>query len=305
MYHRLAQSAFDPWGLAVSPRRFEEQLDWLVRRHDVLPLAEFAELHRKGRLPARAIAITFDDGYACNLAVGAPLLAAYETPATIFLAIEPITRGREFWWDELERIMFHSQTDSLTLDVPGISRRIDFADPPAPAPRWSPGGAPQDPRQRAFMDFWGILRTMNPTAQAATMSALRAQAGIGRRPRPSHRPLTREEIRTAATNVLIEFGAHTMNHPALSEHDEPFQQREIDDSRRSCAEVTGRQPSSFAYPFGDYDRRTVQIVRDAGFSAAVTTHSGAVRGRTSEFELPRIHVGDWSAAQLASALGRA
>ena len=305
MYHRLAESAFDPWGLAVSPHRFEEQLDWLSRKRDVLPLAEFAELQRKGRLPARAIAITFDDGYACNLGVGAPLLAAYGKPATIFLAIDPIARGREFWWDELERIMFHSQADSLTLDASGISRRVDLVDSPSISSRWSPGSAPQNPRQRAFMDFWGVLRTMDPADQAAAISALRAQAGTDIGPRPSHRPLTHEEIRATGNNALIDFGAHTMSHPVLSEHDEAFQRREIDDSRRLCAEVTGKAPSSFAYPFGDYDRRTVQIVRDAGFTAAVTTRRGAVNARTSRFELPRIQVGDWSAAELASALAQA
>ena len=150
-----------------------------------------------------------------------------------------------------------------------------------------------------------MLRAMNPAEQGAAMSALRAQAGTDVGPRLSHRPLTKEEIRGAHENPLVEFGAHTMNHPALSEHDEAFQRREIDDSRRLCIEVTGREPSSFAYPFGDYDQRTVQIVRDTGFATAVTTHHGAVNARTSQYELPRIQVGDWCAAELASALGQA
>ena len=56
MYHRVGVESFDPWALAVSPARFEAQLEWLARRRSVLPLAEFAALHRQGRLPRDAAA---------------------------------------------------------------------------------------------------------------------------------------------------------------------------------------------------------------------------------------------------------
>jgi peptidoglycan/xylan/chitin deacetylase (PgdA/CDA1 family) len=65
MYHRIAEEPFDPWGLSVTPANFRDQLAWLAQNRTVLPLGEFAALHRAGTLPAEAIAVTLDDGYAC------------------------------------------------------------------------------------------------------------------------------------------------------------------------------------------------------------------------------------------------
>jgi peptidoglycan/xylan/chitin deacetylase (PgdA/CDA1 family) len=59
---------------------------------------------RQGALPAGAVAVTFDDGYADNLANAAPLLVEFGVPATMFLSTGAIVNGCEFWWDDLERI---------------------------------------------------------------------------------------------------------------------------------------------------------------------------------------------------------
>ena len=117
MYHRIAEAKVDPWRLAVSPNLFDEQLALLKKRRIVLPLVEFGLLHRGGRLPAKAVAITFDDGYACNALAAAPLLAKHSAPATIFLATGWISSPKEFWWDALERIIsatYSRETRALT-----------------------------------------------------------------------------------------------------------------------------------------------------------------------------------------------
>ena len=101
MYHRIAKADYDPWGIAVSPAHFDEQLAELGRERDVMSLAEFGTLFAARQLPKRATAITFDDGYACNARVAAPILHAHKHPATFFLTTGAIDSELEFWWDEL------------------------------------------------------------------------------------------------------------------------------------------------------------------------------------------------------------
>ena len=77
------------------------------------------------------------------------------------------------------------------------------------------------------------------------------------------------------------------------------QRAEIEGGRDACAAMIGRVPATFAYPFGDYDASTVELVRAAGFEAACTTDVGTVRRRTDVLTLPRLQVEDWSADRLA------
>jgi peptidoglycan/xylan/chitin deacetylase (PgdA/CDA1 family) len=58
----------------------------------------------KASLP-RGIVVTFDDGYADNLDIAAPLLARHDVPATVFVATAGLEEGALFWWDELEALV--------------------------------------------------------------------------------------------------------------------------------------------------------------------------------------------------------
>lgn len=104
LYHRVTELESDPHHLAVSPARFKSHLDAIVRLGVPMSLAAMLDAARRGSLRAGAVAVTFDDGYADNLTSAAPLLAEAGVPATIFLSTGAIVNGREFWWDELERI---------------------------------------------------------------------------------------------------------------------------------------------------------------------------------------------------------
>ncbi len=101
-YHRIAGPRHDPLLLDVSAPNFDAQLSVISRTAAPLPLDEFESLRREGRLPVRAVAVTFDDGYADNLLAAAPLLARYEIPATVFVTAGMIGSARGFPWDSAD-----------------------------------------------------------------------------------------------------------------------------------------------------------------------------------------------------------
>src|SRR5581483_9499448 len=63
-----------------------------------LALDEALSRMRSGSLPARALAVTFDDGYADNAVAALPILARYGVPATFFIATDFVGGGR-MWND--------------------------------------------------------------------------------------------------------------------------------------------------------------------------------------------------------------
>jgi peptidoglycan/xylan/chitin deacetylase (PgdA/CDA1 family) len=67
------------------------------------------------------VVITFDDGYADNLHNAKPLLERYDIPATVFVTTGHIGHEREFWGDELDRLLLQPSTlpELLGLSING------------------------------------------------------------------------------------------------------------------------------------------------------------------------------------------
>jgi peptidoglycan/xylan/chitin deacetylase (PgdA/CDA1 family) len=84
-----------------------------------------------------------------------------------------------------------------------------------------------------------------------------------------------------------QIGAHTCTHPRLSQLSEAEAKEEISASRKKLEDRFGVPIEHFAYPYGDYSERTVDLVRQAGFETAVTMHRGVNTPSTPELELRR------------------
>jgi peptidoglycan/xylan/chitin deacetylase (PgdA/CDA1 family) len=260
-----------------------------------MPLHEFAALHGQGRLPHDAVAVTFDDGYACNAHVAAPILAAQQAPATIFLTTGAISSQAEFWWDDLERIISGARPGPVRLVIGSETFAFQFADAPS-------GEGFTDDRAAAHARLWRAMRGLDVAARSATLEELADRCGVGRSGRETHRAMTRAEVVDLARSPWISFGAHTVSHPPLSALGATEQRHEIEASRGACAALTGVEPTMFAYPYGDHSEETVRLVREAGFTVAVTTEARVVSRSAELLRLPRVQVGDWSEDQFAKAL---
>lgn len=85
LYHRVNDVSRD--NLTTSVDRFIEGLETLKRRYPVVSLAAMIEASRTGHyLGPNVVAITFDDGYADNCEVAAPILERLGLPATFFVS---------------------------------------------------------------------------------------------------------------------------------------------------------------------------------------------------------------------------
>lgn len=68
-----------------------------------------------------------------------------------------------------------------------------------------------------------------------------------------------------------EIGSHTCSHPRLSRLTETAEvQRELTESKAVCEEHMGRECRTFAYPYSDFDERSVRAADRAGYRSATT-----------------------------------
>jgi peptidoglycan/xylan/chitin deacetylase (PgdA/CDA1 family) len=96
-YHRVVDVGRDPLAMCVSPRHFEEHLAVLRRVAYPISLDALVRGLEEGKLPPRAVALTFDDGYADVLTDAQPLLEQYQIPASVFVVTGCL--GSHFAWD--------------------------------------------------------------------------------------------------------------------------------------------------------------------------------------------------------------
>jgi peptidoglycan/xylan/chitin deacetylase (PgdA/CDA1 family) len=299
-YHRVASLALDPNALCVSPRHFAEQLEILRERFEPVPLLELLEPPARRKRRRRAVALTFDDGYADCLDRAKPLLERFDVPATVFVTTGPLDREDGFWWDELERVLLHTPSLPPTLPLAFADRSL----------AWDPDDAanPEEQRKRRLRLYHAFHRWLLPQGHEERRKALDVlrdacgcEAGAG----PEHRVLGPEGVLRLAEGGLVDVGAHTVTHPVLSSLPIAEQRSEIRGSRSRLEAILNRPVRSFAYPFGtprDFDAHTRALVEEAGFSCACSTERGRVEEHSDRFRLPRFAVRDWDGDKLARRL---
>lgn len=317
LYHRIAAPPQDAHLLCVSPDRFREHLDVIAQLGRPMALGEMARALRAGRLPPRAIAVTFDDGYADNLVNAKPMLERFGVPATVFVASGYVGAQREFWWDAIERLLLETPRlpQALRVRVNGhdlhwaLNGAAELSDGDIARHRHWNVLDPDTPTRRheVFRSALEQLRPMPELLRRQALAGLFAQAGASDAPRATHRVMDPGEVIELARGGLVEVGAHSVTHAQLSALSTSEQRTEIARSRVRLAELLGSPPTSFAYPFGspaDYTRETVGLVQSEGFELACSNFGGQLHVGTPRYELPRTMVMNWPAHELAARLER-
>lgn len=88
---------------------------------------------------------------------------------------------------------------------------------------------------------------------------------------------------------IFELGGHTKTHCNLHNISHEEKLKEINTDRKNMMQQYNSELSSFAYPFGIYSQEDIQLVKEAGYTTAVTVEDG-IADLDKPFELARIKV---------------
>ncbi len=317
VYHRVTELESDPQLLAVTPKNFAEHLEILRSQANPIPLKRLIETLAEGNIPNRGVVVTFDDGYSDNLKQAKPILERYGIPATVFISAGATSSKREFWWDELERLLLHTGNlpEKLTLNINGqiirweLGEMTEYLEQDYWQHRDWNVNEKVDPtlRHSIYRSLHQRLRPLPFREQQKVLEDLSAVAGVQTIIRCEYLPLTPDEILALVQGGLIEVGAHTMTHTVLATLPHNAQQAEIEQSKSELEKIIGNPIASFAYPYGsraDYSRETVALVREAGFSCACSNFPEVIWNEADPFQLPRILIQDCDGDSFARRLRR-
>jgi peptidoglycan/xylan/chitin deacetylase (PgdA/CDA1 family) len=297
-YHRIAQDINDVYDICVTPEHFSEHLAILKRDYHPINLASMAAKLLNGTLPHKSVAVTFDDGYADNLTAAKPLLQQFDIPATLFVC--PAYLGREFWWDELERIIHESPSipETLLLRVGDDHFKWNTNAPI----QGSPAETNSSQRKHLLHVLYNRLSPLGQKDREDALIDLKGATGYVSEDHSSARALLPSEMREIAADGLIEIGAHTMTHPILPHIPAERQREEILQSKLRLEEILNCPVNGFAYPNGVFTEETKAIVKDTGFVYACSSERNVIYRRQDRYSLPRFWPKDWGGDRFAKDL---
>ena len=250
---------------------FEARMRWVRDWFNVLPLAQAIDRLGSGTIPARALAITFDDGYADNEELAAPILKRLGMTATFFVATGFLSGG-SMWNDQVIEAIRGCESTSIDLTSLGLA---------------SHSMASTESRREAISALLTGIKHLEPARRQALTDGIVSAAGGKVPPRLMMRP---EQVRSLRMHGM-DVGAHTVTHPILTRLSPGAALTEMRDSKVELERILGEPVGLFAYPNGvpaqDYGKEHACMARECGFAAAVSTAWGAASMRSDRFQLPR------------------
>lgn len=272
IFHRVLTQVDPLFPSEATVQSFDWQMGLLKSLFNVLPLPEAVSCLKTGTLPARAAAITFDDGYADNVTQALPILQKHGLHATFFIATAYLDGGRMFNDTVIESLR---NTRLAQLDL----RDMQLG-------QYTLGSVAA--RTQAIHQILPKIKYLLPDAREAAAAQLAARTEVENLPLDFM--MTTAQLKNLHA-AGMEIGGHTHRHPILAKLDRNAARAEIAAGKTALEEKLGTRVRLFAYPNGkpgsDYLPEQAEIVRELGFEGAVSTSHGVSTGHSDIFQLAR------------------
>jgi peptidoglycan/xylan/chitin deacetylase (PgdA/CDA1 family) len=272
IFHRVLPQTDAIFPCEITALQFDKMMEWLKTWFNVLPLDEAARSMKASTLPARAAAITFDDGYADNFSVALPILQRHGLTSTFFVATGFLDGGR-MWNDTVIESVRACTMATLDLTDLGLGHHSIVNS------------------EQKGTAIGSIIQKIKYLPDARRVDLAHRLTLLAQVRPPDDLMMTSGQVRDLR-RAGMQIGAHTVTHPILAVLEPQIARQEIANSKVFLKELLGEDIRLFAYPNGkpgtDYlpDVHPAML-RDLGFDAAVSTSVGTGNCKTDPLQIPR------------------
>ncbi|KPJ59527.1 MAG: hypothetical protein AMJ46_10965 [Latescibacteria bacterium DG_63] len=211
--------------------------------------------------------VCFDDGEKSVYENAFPVLRDMNVPATVFVSPKIIAEGRNYWFQELRHIR-RQVGDEL------LKERICEA-----------LGC-----KHAEMREYRVLSILKTLKLADIMRAIETVKEKDRIEISTAHNMTTNQLLELIDSSVVTIGAHTLNHPILSNESDEDAEREIRESIEQLSKLINKDVRIFSYPNGtalDYGKREQSLLRQHGIRLAVTETVSFFHKSTDPLAIPR------------------
>lgn len=210
--------------------------------------------------------ICFDDGHKAVYYDAYPVLKALKVPASLYVSPKMIFEGKNYWFQEI-RQLDETVVRSVTARLTGVE-----AD------------------EFATYDVGEIMKSLPVQVILNILEETKSKTG---RQFPNYN-ISPEQLIEMDRSGVVTVGAHTLNHPILSNEEIEDAQMEITGSVSQLSQFLERQVTAFAYPNGlpgyDFCEREMTAARNAGIKTAFSCQATPFTANDNPLAIPRVEI---------------
>jgi len=258
---------------------FKQQIDYLKRHYEIISIDEFNNRLLANQFSGYEVVLTFDDGYANNLYVVAPILNQLNLPFTVFVSTEHVDTG-SFFPTSVNRIITKGSSLKV-LKIPSMDLKFLLS---------------TDSEKKCACDYISSLMKSLPIFEVKRLT----QELISNVSKDewdalmikyrSVRPMTWSEVQALSKIRGVTIGSHCMWHICChNKQRSDIVRDQIEESKKKIEDNINIACDYFAYPNGDYTDFSNKIV-ERNYLLGFSTESKKSVSRAVGKIMPRISI---------------
>lgn len=240
--------------LEITPQYLEETIQvYREKGYRFVSIDEVYEILKRGAggfFGKKILNFALDDGYRDNFEIAYPIFKKYNVPFTVNVTTDFIERKALLWWYVLESL---GVSDDEFIEYREKIFPLRLEEIQSTFVQWFPN------REYSFETIVDQLA------------------------------MTKDQLMEMSQDPLCTIGCHTVTHSRLDKLAPDNQLIEIGQAKDILSSWLNKDVRHFAYPYGFYNRFTIEMLQKNGFLTAVRTWGGPIRDRSC-LELPRINL---------------
>jgi len=287
LYHGVTASASNGIenfsGKHVEADLFERHMATIVKNANVMTLREMATRLAAGEsLPARSVAVTFDDTFKNNSEVALPILQKHGVPATFFVTTGFVGTRRRFWVDRVEHAVNMASNDQLPSPLSDDERLFVLDSDKA--------------RIAAVVEIKKAMKLMSPQERDQVLESLVASAAVedDGSDVANYQNMNWDDVRALDQPPYYEVGGHSVNHEILAYLSPSELETEVATCLGDLERELGHPVDLFSYPEGQahhYSDAVIETLKRYGVVISPSAIDGGNSAGMDPFHLRRTMVG--------------
>lgn len=241
-------------------QRLINTLELLIKNYHIVGLRELEDYYYNNKDIKNACHLTFDDGDITFYKIVLPVIKKYNIPVSLYVSPLIASEEKNFWFQEIKGYNAN--------ELEKIIRKVTN----------------QSIENISSVEIKEHLKTLRIEVIAEIIKRYQYETHTSAKPPMNMNVNQLIEVKSTG---LVDIGAHTLNHPILTNETDEIAFNEIITSIDLLNDILNCDIRYFVYPNGNYSDREINILKNKGIKLAFTTERGKITHSNNPLSVPR------------------